>query len=96
MIGEQIQVRMYADGLQIWYAQRHVETLPRLRGAGKHQIQYRHVIDGLVCKPGAFEPRSTRIVLLQKTGVASGFVYPNRSNAPRSHDCRSPLEPHFT
>src|SRR5262249_15492480 len=28
--------------------------LPRLRGRGKHRIAYRHVIDWLVRKPGAF------------------------------------------
>jgi hypothetical protein len=32
-----------------------VEELPRLRGRGKHQIDYRHLIDWLVRKPGAFE-----------------------------------------
>ena len=31
-----------------------VEELPRLRGRGKHRIDYRHVIDWLVRKPGAF------------------------------------------
>ena len=55
MIGERVQVRVCADELQVWYAQRHVETVPRLRGSGKHRIQYRHIIDWLVRKPGAFE-----------------------------------------
>jgi len=32
-----------------------VEQLPRLRGNCKHCINYRHVIDWLVRKPGAFE-----------------------------------------
>jgi hypothetical protein len=32
-----------------------VERLPRLRGEGKHHIQYRHIIEWLVRKPGAFE-----------------------------------------
>ena len=27
---------------------------PRLRGQGKHQIDYRHIIDQLIRKPGAF------------------------------------------
>jgi hypothetical protein len=40
--------------LEVWYAQRRVERLPRLRGKGHHHIQYRHVIDWLVRKPGAF------------------------------------------
>jgi hypothetical protein len=32
-----------------------VEELPRLRGRSKHRIDYRHIIDWLVRKPGAFE-----------------------------------------
>jgi hypothetical protein len=55
LIGEEIQVRLYAEHLEIWYAQRCLETMPRLRGEGKHRIQYRHMIDWLVRKPGAFE-----------------------------------------
>ena len=55
LINEQVQVRLYADHLQIWYAQRQIEQIPRLRGEGNHFIQYRHVIDWLVRKPGAFE-----------------------------------------
>ena len=55
LIGEEIQVRLYAEHLEIWYAQRCLETMPRLRGEGKHRIQYRHIIDWLVRKPGAFE-----------------------------------------
>ena len=31
-----------------------METLPRLRGCKGHRIDYRHVIDWLVRKPGAF------------------------------------------
>ena len=55
MIGEQVEVRVYAEHLEVWYAQRRLESLPRLRGRGKHRIHYRHVIDWLVRKPGAFE-----------------------------------------
>ena len=54
LIGEKIIARLHADHLEIWYAQRCVERIPRLRGEGKHKINYRHVIDGLVRKPGAF------------------------------------------
>ena len=38
----------------MWYAQKLVDALPRLRGRGKQRIDYRHVIDWLVRKPGAF------------------------------------------
>jgi hypothetical protein len=54
LIGELVEVRVYAEHLEVWYAQRKVETLPRLRGDGGHKIQYRHIIDWLVRKPGAF------------------------------------------
>ncbi|KKM02917.1 hypothetical protein LCGC14_1779620 [marine sediment metagenome] len=55
LVGETVKVRVYADKLEIWYAQRHIDTLPRLRGENGHYINYRHHIDRLVRKPGAFE-----------------------------------------
>jgi len=54
LIGEQVEVRVFADTIEVWYAQKKMETLPRLRGKGKHHVNYRHVIDWLVRKPGAF------------------------------------------
>jgi hypothetical protein len=55
LTGERIQVRLYMDHLQIWYGQKRVDTFARLRGEGKHAINYRHIIDSLIRKPGAFE-----------------------------------------
>ncbi|HBG26989.1 MAG TPA: hypothetical protein DDX75_07840 [Phycisphaerales bacterium] len=55
LIGEDVKVRVYADHLDVWYAQRKIDTLPRLRGEDGHYINYRHIIDWLVRKPGAFE-----------------------------------------
>src|SRR5215470_8386518 len=54
LIGERVEARLYAERVEVWYAQRLAETLPRLRGRGKHRVEYRHVIDWLVRKPGAF------------------------------------------
>ncbi|GJM44536.1 MAG: hypothetical protein DHS20C21_13780 [Gemmatimonadota bacterium] len=54
LIGEQVDVRLHAEHLEVWYAQRCVDQLPRLRGRGHHRIEYRHIIDWLVRKPGAF------------------------------------------
>jgi len=55
LIREKVTVRLYAERLEIWHGQRHIEDIPRLRGSGNHHIQYRHIIDWLVRKPGAFE-----------------------------------------
>jgi hypothetical protein len=55
LIGEQVKARIYADHIEVWYAQRKIEHLPRLRGENGHCINYRHIIDWLVRKPGAFK-----------------------------------------
>lgn len=55
MIGEEVRVRIHIDHLDIWYGQRLVDRIPRLRGENKCRIQYTHIIDWLVRKPGAFE-----------------------------------------
>jgi Mu transposase-like protein len=55
LIGEMVEARIGPDTVEIWYGDRKVEELPRWRGRGKHRIDYRHIIDWLVRKPGAFE-----------------------------------------
>ena len=55
LIGEQVEARLYMDRVEIWYGQRKLEEMPRLRGRQKHRVDYRHIIDWLVRKPGAFE-----------------------------------------
>lgn len=55
LIGEQIQARVYAEHIEIYYGQKYVDTLPRLRGENRCLINYRHIIDQLERKPGAFE-----------------------------------------
>ncbi len=52
--GEIVQVRLKADYLEVWYGRKRVDVLPRLRGDGGHRIEYRHIIEWLVRKPGAF------------------------------------------
>ncbi len=54
LLGETVEVRLYAEHLEVWYAQQRLEQLPRLRGRNRCLINYRHVIDWLVRKPGAF------------------------------------------
>jgi hypothetical protein len=54
LIGEKVEARLGAEVVEVWYAGRKVEDLARLRGRGKHRVDYRHIIDWLVRKPGAF------------------------------------------
>jgi hypothetical protein len=55
LIGRKVCAYVYADHIDVWYGTRRVERVERLRGKGKHKINYRHIIDWLVRKPGAFE-----------------------------------------
>jgi hypothetical protein len=55
LIGERVDVRIYANHLEVWYAGQMIEQMERLRGEGKASINYRHIIHSLVKKPGAFE-----------------------------------------
>ena len=55
LIGEEVEARLGVDTVEVWYAGRQMEVLPRLRGRSKHRVDYRHIIDWLVRKPGAFE-----------------------------------------
>ena len=41
--------------MEVWYGQKLMEKIPRMKGEGKSRINYRHIIDSLVRKPGAFE-----------------------------------------
>jgi hypothetical protein len=52
--GKQVTVRVYEWKIEVWYANQCVETLPRLTGIKKYHINYRHIIDTLLRKPGGF------------------------------------------
>ena len=54
LIGEWVEARVYAETISVWYGRRQEDVIPRLRGRAKHHINYRHVIEWLVRKPGAF------------------------------------------
>jgi hypothetical protein len=49
-----VETRTYAERLEVWYGQKKMEETPRLPGRGGHRIEYRHIIDWLMRKPGAF------------------------------------------
>jgi len=52
--GKQVIARVYEWKIEVWYANQLVETFPRLLGDRKYNINYRHVVDSLLRKPGGF------------------------------------------
>lgn len=55
LIGEWVELRIYAEHIEVWYAGQLRQQMERLRGQHKHAINYRHIIDSLRRKPGALE-----------------------------------------
>ena len=54
LIGKEVQVRLYAEHLEVYYKDRLVERMERIRGEREARVDYRHIIGSLVRKPGAF------------------------------------------
>src|SRR6201995_4708100 len=54
LIGELIEARVHPEWIEVWYGGQKLEQLPRLRGRTNYRVDYRHIIDWLVRKPGAF------------------------------------------
>jgi len=55
LIGEQVEVRVKANQIEVWFRGKFRECLPRLKGRDHFRIDYRHIIAWLIRKPGAFE-----------------------------------------
>jgi len=54
LIGQTLLARVRAETIELYLGASHLMGLPRLRGSQQHRIDYRHLIDSLVRKPGAF------------------------------------------
>jgi hypothetical protein len=54
LIGERVRVLLHHDHLEVYFAGKLVERLPRIRGQRSARIDYHHVIWSLAKKPGAF------------------------------------------
>jgi hypothetical protein len=54
-MGTSVTAKVFPDTVEIWYGHRLIERVERLKGSRTHSINYRHIIDSLVRKPGAFE-----------------------------------------
>ncbi len=54
LIGRRLTARVHADIVELYHQGTQVAVLERLVGAERERIDYRHIIDSLVRKPGAF------------------------------------------
>ncbi|MGV1010620.1 MAG: IS21 family transposase [Dermatophilaceae bacterium] len=63
LIGQEVLVRQYEWHLEVYYQQQLVQQMPRLVGREQLAINYRHLIDTLLRKPGGFRNYRYRQVL---------------------------------
>ena len=56
LIGKEVQIRLYADWVEVYYQGHPVERMERVRGEGEANVNYRHVIGSLVRKPRSLRP----------------------------------------
>ena len=54
LMGAKVDVRIGAEQIEVTHQCHHIQTMPRLYGKKGASINYRHVIDSLIRKPGAF------------------------------------------
>jgi hypothetical protein len=84
--GKQVTVRVYEWQIEVWYANQCVETVPRLTGAKQYHINYRHVIDTLLRKPGGFRNYRYREELFPSAVFRQAWEALNQHLSPRRAD----------
>ena len=86
LIGHTIKVRIQEWHLEVYYGTKLVETLPRLVGRRKRQINYRHLIDTLLRKPGGFRNYRYRDELFPSLVFRQAWEQLEQWYAPRKAD----------
>jgi len=86
LIGQRVTVRIHEWHLEVWYQAHLVETLPRLVGSERHHVNYRHLIDSLLRKPGGFRNYRYRDDLFPTLVFRQAWERLNHWHAPRKAD----------
>ena len=86
LIGSWVNVRIHEWQLDVYYQTNLVVTLPRLIGEKKHHVNYRHVIDSLIRKPGGFRDYRYRDDLFPALVFRRAWEQLNQWQSPRKAD----------
>lgn len=86
LIGKTVTVFIHEWNLEIYYARKLVERVPRLPGQDQHHINYRHLIGTLLRKPGGFRNYLYRDALFPTLVFRQAWERLNAWQAPRKAD----------
>jgi hypothetical protein len=86
LIGHQVTVRIYEWHIEVYYRQKKIEAMTRLVGQKKCQINYRHLIDSLLRKPGGFRNYRYREFLFPSLVFRQAWEQLEQWYSPRKAD----------
>lgn len=86
LLGKEVTVYVHEWSLDVYYAGQLVDTLPRLIGQRSHHINYRHLIDTLLRKPGGFRRYRYREDLFPQLIFRRAWEQLNQWHPPRRAD----------
>lgn len=84
LISEWVKVEAYHERLEIYYGQKHIQTMERV-AKGEQAIAYRHVINQLLRKPGAFAHYKYREHLFPSLLYRQAYEKLSRSHPDKGH-----------
>jgi len=85
-VGKLVTARVLEWQIEIWYANQRVDTFPRLIGLKRHQVNYRHVVDTLLRKPGGFRDYRYRDDLFPRAIFRQAWEALQQRLSPRRAD----------
>ncbi len=86
LIGQQVTVHIYEWHLEVYYRQQQIERMARLVGQKKQHINYRHLLDSLLRKPGGFRNYRYREALFPTMVFRQAWDQLNQWYSPRKAD----------
>ena len=86
LIGEKVNVTVHPEHLTVCHGTLEICKMPRLRGRGKAEVNWRHLIDGLVRKPGAMNNYRYREHLFPTSHFRMAYDWLAQHCSPKSAD----------
>lgn len=86
LMGREVTVHIQEWTVDVYYAGQWVERLPRVIGAQTHHINYRHMIDSLLRKPGGFRNYRFRDDLFPRRVFRQAWEQLQQWHSPRRAD----------
>jgi hypothetical protein len=86
LIGRNVTVRVYEWHVEVYLGQRLVEQMPRLVGQNRQALNYRHLVNSLLRKPGGFRDYRYREALFPSPLFRQAWETLNNWHSPRQAD----------